>query len=82
MGFKGCRTSRELASWSQEERSNLWTWILKLYDEGQLKAPEVEIMHWGLQVQELEKKLLDIVEKTANRVVGMPKQIFVFEQWL
>ena len=82
--FKGFRTSRELASWSQEEHSDLWAWMLKLYDEGQLKAPEVEITHWGsLQAQdagELEKKLLDVVEKTANRVVGMPKQIFVFEQ--
>ena len=82
--FKGFRTSRELAGWSQEERGDLWAWMLKLYDEGQLKAPEVEITHWGsLQAQdagELEKKLLDVVEKTANRVVGMPKQIFVFEQ--
>ncbi|KIM75825.1 hypothetical protein PILCRDRAFT_78438 [Piloderma croceum F 1598] len=83
--FKGFRTSRELAGWSQEERSDLWAWMLKLYNKGQLKAPEVEIMHWGSPAQaqdgeELEKKLLDVVEKTANRVVGMPKQIFVFEQ--
>ncbi|KIM81348.1 hypothetical protein PILCRDRAFT_8714 [Piloderma croceum F 1598] len=82
--FKGFRTLRELAGWSQEECGDLWAWMLKLYDEGQLKAPEVEITHWGSpQVQdagELEKKLLYVVEKTANRVVGMPKQIFVFEQ--
>jgi len=82
--FKGFRTSKELAGWSQEERSNLWAWMLKLYDEGQLKAPEVDITHWVSGVQDagefkLEKKLLDVVEKTASKVVGTPKQVFVFE---
>lgn len=79
--LKGFRTSKELTGWSDVDRSDLWSWMLELYDKGQLKAPAVEITEWSSQggvAGELEKKLLHAVDRTQSKEVGVPKQIFVF----
>ncbi|KAI0920317.1 hypothetical protein AcW1_002091 [Taiwanofungus camphoratus] len=80
--LKGFRTSKELAGWSNADRSDLWSWMLDLYDRGQLKAPAVDITEWpreGEEAQKLVEKLTAAVERTGSKAVGVPKQVFVFK---
>ncbi|TDL26479.1 NAD(P)-binding protein [Rickenella mellea] len=76
--FRPFRLSKALAARSDEEMDRMLEHIIGLFNSGQIKVPELEVVHWDDgNPAELSQRLRGAVEHAQSAKIGKTKSIFV-----
>ena len=76
--FKSFRGTEQVALRSTTELRDLYAWFVRLFNEGKLKRPEMNVAEWEGQEDELQFKLRGVFEKVEEATVGTRKTVLVF----
>ncbi|PHH92659.1 hypothetical protein CDD83_6263 [Cordyceps sp. RAO-2017] len=77
--FTNFRLSAVLAAYDQNQFADLLDWLSRCFLQGQLRVPEVDLVHLS-RAEDPERLARDTLAKaTAQERVGHKRQVFVFE---
>ncbi|TDL26465.1 NAD(P)-binding protein [Rickenella mellea] len=75
--FRPFRLSKALAARSDEEMDQMLEKIIGMFNSGQIKVPELDVVHWNDgKPAELSQKLRGAVEQAQSAMIGKTKTIF------
>lgn len=81
--MKGFRGSAQVGSRSLEEQSDLFNWLVDLFNAGDLKLPSLGLqkIEWVLRDRdESKERVLEAISRAKNGSLGQRKQIIVFKE--
>lgn len=81
--MKGFRGSAQVGPRSLEEQSDLFNWLVGLFNAGDLKLPSLSLqkVEWALwDRDESKERVLEAISRAENGSLGQRKQIIVFKE--